>query len=242
MRIAVGSRLFAPSLVATLLLAAALAGLVALGLWQLRRADEKRALYAEFERGDAPAIALATVPGARAPARYARVAVEGRYLPERQFLLDNMTHAGQVGYRVLTPLAADDGGTVLVDRGWVPLGASRAQLPDVAVGGGERRISGRLDEPPRAGIALDAGDTRGWPRVLSYPSHAALEAAFGAPLYPRLVLLDADAADGFVREWRPGGFGPERHLGYALQWFALAATLLVGYVFASLKPAAGDAT
>jgi surfeit locus 1 family protein len=239
-RIAVGSRVFAPSPVATLLLGAALAGLVALGLWQLRRADEKRALWAAFERGDTPAVALATAPGAAVPPRYARVAVAGHYLPERQFLLDNMTHAGQVGYRVLTPLAADDGGTVLVDRGWVPLGASRAQLPDVAVGPEPRRVSGRLDDPPRAGIALDAGVTSGWPRVLSYPSHATLEAAYGAPLYPRIVLLDADAADGFVREWRPGGFGPERHLGYALQWFALAATLFIGYVFASLRPAAGD--
>ncbi|MBS0376202.1 MAG: SURF1 family protein [Proteobacteria bacterium] len=228
-----GSRRFAPRLVPTVAMLALGALCVALGQWQLGRAAEKRALAAEFARGDAAPVALPPVPDG---ARYARVAVSGRYLAARQFLLDNMTHEGQAGYRVLTPLESDGGTLVLVDRGWLPVGANRALLPPVAVGEAPRRVTGRLDRLPRAGIELAATAERGWPRRVSYPRLAELEAALGRPLYPAIVLLDPTAADGYVRDWQPPAPGPERHLGYALQWFAFAATLVACWFVVSLRP------
>ena len=92
------------------------------------------------------------------------------------------------------------------------------------------------DELPRAGISLAAAPEPGWPRRVSYPTHAALEAALGQPLYPGVLLLDPVAADGFRRDWQPAGMTPERHVGYAVQWFALSLTLLVLYVVVNLKP------
>jgi surfeit locus 1 family protein len=225
--VAPGPRLFAPRLVPTLLLAPALALLVWLGNWQLQRADEVRALEAAFASSDAPPVPL---PPAADAQRYRRVRVAGCYDPAHQFLLDNMTHGGAVGYRVLTPLVTDGGATVLVDRGWVPLGASRAQLPPLAVGADERTVTGRLDAPPRAGIAPPAGAAAGWPRVLNYPPLAAFASALDRPVYPQLVLLDATAPDGFVRDWHPTGLSADRHVGYAVQWYALALTLLILYV------------
>ena len=218
--------------VPTLLLVPALALLVWLGTWQVHRAESKRLQTAAFESAGS---VLPALPPAAAPARYSRVRLEGHYLPGRQVLLDNMTRAGRVGYRVLTPFATPEGITVLVDRGWVPLGTSRAQLPDVAVGGGARLVSGRLDELPRAGIDAPPGAGSGWPRVLNYPRLATLEAVLGTALYPRLVLLDPEGADGYVREWHPTGLSYERHLGYAVQWYALAATLVVLYLVVGLR-------
>jgi surfeit locus 1 family protein len=230
--IRVGSRVFAPRLVPTLVMLPLLALLVGLGTWQLERAAEKRALLVAFARG---AAAPAALPPAAAAARYTRVAVGGHYLSDRQFLLDNMTHDGRVGYRVLTPLERADGTLVLVDRGWLPGGPSRAQLPEVAVGDAPREVSGRLDELPRAGVRLVAPAEGGWPRRVSFPTHAELEAALGRPLYPRLLLLDAAVADGYLRDWRPPGMPPERHVGYAVQWYALALTLVVIWVIVNLK-------
>jgi surfeit locus 1 family protein len=233
-RLALGSRLFAPSLPATLLLLPALAVLLWAGNWQLERAAETRARLAAFDTaGTAPAALTSGVPS---PPRYARVSVSGHYRPEHQVLLDNMTHQGAVGYRVLTPFATDDGALLLVDRGWIALGTSRATLPAIAVDDAPRSLTGRLDALPRAGVSLPAVGSIGWPRVLNYPTQRELEAALGATLYPGLVLLDPDAAGGYVREWRPGDLPPERHLGYAVQWFALAVTLFIGYVVASLRP------
>jgi surfeit locus 1 family protein len=217
-------RAFAPRLVPTLVALPLLALLLWLGHWQTERADEMRAREAAFAAGDAPPVPLP--PGAGAP-RYLHVRLSGLYLPDRQFLLDNMTAGGRAGYRVLTPFVTDAGVAVLIDRGWVPLGASRAARPDVAVGGEPRALTGRLDALPRAGIEPPPGVGAGWPRVLNYPAPATLAAALGRPLYPWIVLLDPGVPDGYLRDWRPHDVSVGRHLAYAAQWYALAATLLV---------------
>ena len=75
--------------------------------------------------------------------------------------------------------------------------------------------------------------------MVGFPTLADLARASGLALYPQLVLLDPAERDGYLRDWRPGGLPPERHVGYALQWYALAATLLAGYVAVSLHKADG---
>ncbi len=231
LRVSLGSRVFAPTLVPTLLLLPALGLLLSLGHWQLDRAAEKRALVAAFARASETPIEL---PRSGEP-RYARIRVTGRYLADRQILLDNMTHAGTGGYRVLTPLMTTDGTVLLVDRGWVAAGPRRNELPDVHVAGDARELTGRLDELPAAGVTLGHEADTGWPQRLSFPDRARLEQLLGHPLYPKIVLLDPGAPDGYLRDWRPGGIPPERHLGYAVQWYALALTLLIIYVVVNLK-------
>ncbi len=213
-----------PSLVPALVAVPLVALLAWLGTWQLERAGEQRREAAEFAAGAAAPVAL---PAANLAPRFLHVRLEGHYLTARQVLLDNMTHEGRVGYRVLTPLRTARGDTVLVDRGWVPLGASRAALPEVAVGEAPRLVTGRLDELPRAGIELAGAADVAWPRVLNYPTWDALRATLGGAIYPRIVLLDASEPDGFVRDWRPTGLSSDRHVGYAVQWYALAVTLVV---------------
>ena len=206
--------------------------LIALGAWQLGRAEEKAALFEAFAAGAGPAAPLGDHPGGLGELpRYARVAATGRYRPDRQFLLDNMVEGQQAGFRVLTPLDLGDGRAVLVDRGWVPkaFGAGSG-LPDVGVGGEPRRVEGRLDRLPRPGIELAGAEGTGWPRVVQFPAADELSRWAGLDLVPGVILLDPEAPDGFVRNWRPSDFGPERHIGYAVQWFALAGTLVVLYL------------
>ena len=235
LRLTIGSRVFAPRLWPTLLLVPVLGLLVGLGQWQLHRANEKRSLQAAFARGAETPVALPAVP--TEAMRYVRVRAEGRYSGERQFLLDNITHEGVAGYRVVTPFEIDGGVLLLVDRGWIPVGTDRAQLPNVRVGERVRVVTGRLDLPPQAGMRLSAAAESGWPRRMSFPRLDALAQTLNRPLYPRLLLLDPGQPDGYVRDWQPGGMPPERHLGYAVQWFALALTLLVSFFVVNLRPA-----
>ncbi|HVJ31130.1 MAG TPA: SURF1 family protein, partial [Gammaproteobacteria bacterium] len=125
-----------------------------LGAWQLRRAETSRATFAQFADG-AEDGALASLPRELDDElRFRRVEVDGEYVAAPQFLLDNMLHEGAAGYQVLTALRVP--GTderVLVNRGWVPAG-ERAVLPHVAVGGGARTVTGRLEHLPRPGMRL----------------------------------------------------------------------------------------
>lgn len=240
MSLRIGSRVFAPRAVSVALAGLGLAAFVSLGYWQLGRAREKQALFDSFMAGSQDTVD-ATGLGFDELARYQHVRLRGSYDATRQILLDNMPSvAGRPGYRVLTPLARADGhGWILVDRGWVPLGATREDLPDVAVGVREREVSGILDVLPipglRVGPAASPG-AGGWPRVLLFPTEADVESALGVNVESRIVLLDAGAPDGFERKWRPSlGFGPERHLGYAIQWFAFALVTVVLFVALNLR-------
>lgn len=242
MRLQVGSRSFAPRPWALALALGVAAGCVALGCWQLDRYREKRALIEAFERGESRTVPLPAGPVDALP-RYQRVSAGGSYEPARQILLDNMPSAtGQPGYRVLTPFRRADGGgaLLLVDRGWVPLGPDRSRRPPVAVDSGPRTVTGRLDGLPVPGVRIGearAADATGWPLVLNFPIVADLEAALGQSVERRIVLLDPAEPDGYERVWRPSlGFPPERHLGYAIQWFVLALVVAVAFVATSLQP------
>jgi surfeit locus 1 family protein len=234
----IAHRTFAPRLWSTLLALALFALLIALGRWQLTRAAEKRALFAEFAAGSDATLSLANT-GSDGLLRYQHVVAAGRFESDHQFLLDNMTHAERAGFRVLTPFALDDGRTVLVDRGWIPLGRTRTDWPPLDVATDAREVRGRIDELPVPGIRLSGPATEktvtAWPRLMNYPERAELEAALGTKVYPRILLLDKDQEDGFLRDWAPPGFPPERHVGYAIQWFAMALTLAVLYLILNLR-------
>jgi surfeit locus 1 family protein len=219
----------------TLLTLAAVLLFIDLGRWQWHRAEQKRELMQEFRAGAAAAAALGGRATEALP-RYTQVRVRGRYDGAHQFLLDNISHDGRPGYEVLTPLRLDDGRTLIVNRGWLPLTASRAQLPDVRIDFDAMLTpAGRLDNLPVAGIALGhvapAKDAP-WPRLSSFPTMADLATALGVPLEARTLLLNADEPLGYLRDWQPPGFGPERHLSYAIQWwgFAALAVGLYGYM------------
>jgi surfeit locus 1 family protein len=240
MSLRIGNRSFAPRAWAVLLTAVLLAVCVSAGWWQVGRAREKQAMIDSFARGTQTSVVLTGVGVDELP-RYQHISAQGRYDSGRQVLLDNMpSSTGQPGYRVLTPFRRGTGDKVLlVDRGWVPLGVSREQLPVVFVDSQERTVAGRLDQLPVPGIrvgAAQAPDASGWPRLLNFPTQADVEVVLGEPVESRIVLLDASNPDGYQRVWRPSvGFGPERHLGYAIQWFALAIAVVVIFIALSLK-------
>ena len=244
MRLRVANRVFEPRAWALLATVLAVAAFVSLGSWQLGRAGEKRARIASFEHGARTSVALGADGSVDDLPRYQHVTADGRYDAAHQVLVDNMpSRAGRPGFRVLTPLVRPGAERLLlVDRGWVPLGATREQLPAIDVGAEPRAVAGRLDDLPQPGVRVGAAGVTGaerWPRVLNFPREADFEQVFGRPVEARIVLLDSDAPDGYERAWRPAmGFGPERHLGYAIQWFALATTVCVVFVALSLRPAA----
>lgn len=230
---------FRPGWLPTLVTLPLLAFLVGLGLWQLDRAEQKRSLLDQWqERREAPPKALASVLAGEAE-RFTRVAVRGRYDGEHQFLLDNRIRESRPGFHVLTPLKLANGdGAILVNRGWVPMGQGRSDLPELPVPEGPVRIVGGLAPPPQTGMRMGAADPggQGWPKIVQHMDPQRVSGQLGYPVPAQVVRLDPGAPGGFEREWgAPVPFGPQRHLGYAVQWFALAVTLLVIYMAVNTK-------
>jgi surfeit locus 1 family protein len=236
MRIA--NRNFAPTLFAVVLTIAAVALFVRLAFWQLHRAAEKDALQAQYAAGQRSVVEL-TAANSAGLAQYQRVSARGHYDSAHQILLDSMPSAmGQPGYRVVTPFELEQGGWVLVDRGWHRPGATRSDIPNVTVGEDTRAISGQLSVLPRPGVRLAGSGSSGndWPRVMNYPEQATVEQALARKVLPGLVLLDGDQPDGYERVWQARtDMGSERHLSYAVQWFGFAIAAIVLFVVMGLR-------
>ena len=198
----------------------------------------RQAEWSHFASGADKAVALGST-GVDSVPRFQRVTVTGRFDVEHQFLLDNRTHDGNVGYEVLTPLERPSGQVVMIDRGWVPFTGRRAILPNVALEAtGPVTVTGRADNLPSAGLAAGRAAppvNGGWPKVTSYPTMGELSAALGRPLEPRIVLLDPKEPQGYVRDWHPPGIQPLRHWSYAIQWWCFAAVTIVFWVVISRR-------
>jgi cytochrome oxidase assembly protein ShyY1 len=231
---------FHPSLASTLVVLLLLPLLLTLGFWQLDRGQQKAKLQTAFaEQFSQLPVTLAEVNFTDSAKSYRRVIVSGHYDSAHHVLLDNQVRNGQPGYHVLTPLRLSSGSAILINRGWIALGESRQVLPALAAPTEPVTVTGWLAQPAQPGLKLgDAtGSDRRWPRVVPYVDYERLAAVLAYPLQPAVVLLEPEAPSGYERDWQPrfGGFGPERHQGYAVQWFSLAVALVILYITANLR-------
>lgn len=238
MGIRIGARIFAPSLLMTVLTVLASAAFVSLGFWQWTKGNLRQAEAREFARGTEQAVPLGS-RGLGDVARFQRVKISGTYDPSRQFLLDNRTHLGRPGYEVLTPLEREAGPAILVDRGWVPFTGFRDRLPNLSFTAPPSvEVIGRVAELPSEGLASgrappDAGTP--WPKVTAYPHAAELSAALGEPVEPRILLLDAGEPNGYVRDWQPPGMPAIRHWSYAVQWWGFAVLAVALWLILGMR-------
>ncbi|MCF7964510.1 MAG: SURF1 family protein [Methylobacter tundripaludum] len=215
--------------------------LIGLGMWQLDRSEQKRALLELQEQAGATET-LHLSEGIENNAdtlRYRQVEVTGRYDVAHQFLIDNQISGGKAGYFVLTPFVLiGEAKAVLVNRGWIPLSHDRSVLPDLQINQAQAIIAGRINHFPSVGIKLAGAEipTEGWPSVVQVVDSHVLAKKLGYSLPPFQIELAKDLPDGFKREWQtPAIMQPEQHTAYAIQWFALALTLTILFIWYSFK-------
>ena len=207
--------------------------LLNLGHWQLQRADEKQALILAKQRHQqaAPLVFNQTQPD-RLMDRFRPAVAIGHYIPGQQWLLDNRLFQGRPGYHVFSLFQLEGAGRILVNRGWISVGASRQIIPDLPLPAGMLRLSGRLDTPASVGVMMGTltWDDAAGIRVVPYLDIAAIAAAQGLQLPPLTLVTDADQAGVLQHDWTAiETLSPEKHWGYAAQWFALACALFIIY-------------
>lgn len=223
----------------SLLVAALLPLLVSLGFWQLRREDEKLALQATYNsRQTEVPVTLSTLDLSQ-DQQYRQVFVQGRFDDAHTFLLDNRIWQGKVGYEVVVPLLTNDGTVVLVNRGWIAQGASRENLPAIAAVPAEVSLRGSVYQPVGDTLVLGADtEAQGWPKVVQTlePQRMAVLAGYdGEKVFPYSVRVAEGAPGALIRYWPVITTTPEKHRGYAVQWFLMAAAVIALYLFYSTK-------
>ena len=224
-------RRFRPGVVPTLIVLVLLAGLISLGCWQLTRAQQKGDLLAAYaERSVQAPVGVDRLLQLQDPA-YRRVRLHGHFDGEHSLLLDNRMREGRAGVELLQPFHDEPSDQwLLVNRGWLP-------WPD-------RREPVHFDTPSDL-MTLDAWayvtpgsvfqlrpDAVGgqWPHLLTAIDAAQLWQRLQRVGFSHEVRLEAGPASYRV-DWPVTAMGPEKHLGYAVQWFALALALTLLYLY-----------
>jgi len=239
MEIAVGKIKF--SLLALLVYLSLTVLLISLGFWQMGRADEKRIfLQKQAQSAEQDIVKLELlIELDLEKIRYRKVNVTGHFDQDHQFLIDNQIVNGRAGYFVMTPFKIDNSNTaVLVNRGWVELNKDRRILPDLPITNLKTSISARINHFPVVGIRLDGAEipTESWPSVVQVVDSEVLSNKLGYSLLSYQLELAADMKDGYIREWKKNTIiSPEKHIAYAVQWFGLAFTLTVLFLWFSSK-------
>lgn len=213
---------------------------VSLGNWQLRRADEKLALQAAWDRAEqaAPLPVAGTDLAVVASQLPRRVRLRGRYLTGHDVWLDNRQMDGQTGLLLITPLRLADGGVVLVNRGFARRDPrDRTRLPAVARPDEEVTIEGlAVAQTSRVlQIGENAPAGTGQPAVWQNLDFDAFERASGLTVAHWVVQQTSGADDGLLRHWPRLAAGVDKHHGYALQWFALAALITALTLFFGVR-------
>jgi cytochrome oxidase assembly protein ShyY1 len=216
-------------LLPTLLAVAVVAAALSLGQWQLRRADEKRAMQAQVDAAASAApVSIAPAPVDPATVDGRRVVVRGHWVAQRTIFIDNRTYKGVAGFHVVTPVKIEGSQLhVLVMRGWVARDPrDRLRLPEPDTPSGLVEIQGLAQARIPQVLELQAApmpgpDERIWQNL----DYGRFERWSGLRLQPVLIRQSPDSpeSDGLVRDWPVAGVDVDKHLGYAFQWFLLAA-------------------
>lgn len=214
-------------------------GLIKLGLWQHTRAIEKELRLERIaslqKKGHLSSNTVAQLLDNNEDINDLPVALSGHFDSERVFLLDNQVNQGKQGYRVLQTFQSDLG-LVLVNLGWIQAPKLRTELPDFQAVSGFHQIKANI-RIIEQGIVLQTQnyDSVSWPLRVQQIELDKFSQIIGQKLLPFVLYLDTKEDIGFVKQWQPIVMPPQKHRGYSVQWFSLAAAWLLLMFSASVR-------
>ncbi|MGH8744763.1 MAG: SURF1 family protein [Burkholderiales bacterium] len=225
---------FKPKFLSSIAAAAMFVLALGLGNWQLNRVAEKLRLQQRMDE-------LAKQPPLRLPAsevnaedyQYRPVEVEGHFDGSHTIYIDNRIYRGVPGYRVITPLQIGNSARyVLIERGWLPRGSTR-RAPQVPTPENNLIINGLAIIPSTRVFELSKHTVEGnvWQNLVMERYRNTVPLA----IQPVVIEQRNDTGDGLIRDWEKPDVGINMHRGYAFQWFALAAAVVILYVVVNVK-------
>lgn len=213
-------------------------GLIKLGFWQTSRAIEKEQRLERIESlTSLTPLTLPEVAHFEQDINDLPIVLEGFFNNNTQFLLDNQTHKGQLGYRVLQVLSdRHNQQHVLVNLGWVKGSIDRKKIPKLTPIEHQVKIRGHIRVIEK-GIVLAQQNYQNvqWPMRIQQIELDKISQLINQKLLPFVVFLDKTEVIGYEKNWQPIVMRPAKHRGYALQWFTLAIAWLSLMLWASYK-------
>lgn len=207
------------------------AAMLALGTWQVQRLEWKTALIERVEsRMAAKPVPLPEKLADPAAWEFRRVTMAGHFLFDREILVGPRTHEGKPGQHMYVPFRRASGGTVFVNRGWIPSDAKKEAFRPAGI----VQVEGIVRLPERNMFTPENDATGGawyWPDIPAMAQNAKLQDA-------ATVIVEAAGGKAGVyplAETRAANIRND-HRQYAIFWFGMAFVMMAVYILASLGP------
>lgn len=204
----------------------------ALGFWQLHRLSWKTELIERLEtRLNAEPVPLAEHRNDDpAGAEFLKVSFSGRFLYEKEMYFGQY-HSGTWGYQLITPMALDDGGHVLVNRGWIPSEMRDPAKRPESVADAHLSLTGiiRKPSPPRFFTPENDAMANYW----FWYDLKAMDAYAGVSTLPFVLeVMNHHTEGGWPLTAKKEYKLRNDHFHYALTWFALAISgMVIGVLY-----------
>lgn len=229
----------------TMLVAIFLPTMISLGFWQLRRADEHRALIqsAEERRKQKPIpfeqlrmadLVKDVANGQMTSWQFLPVTLRGRWSNE-VFLFENQMDGGRNGYQIIGVMVLADGARILVNRGWILAPPLRSKLPDYPPVASDIEEAGELYVTPHILSDEPVFAEPGWPRRIGAVHLSGLEKEMGSDVLPVMVRLHEGSPSALTAHWPVVNIAPEKNIAYAIQWFGMSFALVACYLAFSFR-------
>ena len=218
--------------------------LIKLGFWQIGRALEKeqrQERISELSQQDALSLTqVLALNGLQDGINDLPIQLDGEFVDDRIFLLDNQPDKGRFGYRVYQIIESNKH-AVLVNLGWVLGSIDRNVLPEITAITGQHLITGHVREI-EIGIQLQEQNLVNptWPLRVQQIEIDKFSQLIDKKLLPFVVYLDKKESVGYKKNWQPIVMPPEKHRAYAFQWFSLAIAWLSLMIWAAIKTSKSD--
>jgi cytochrome oxidase assembly protein ShyY1 len=233
------SNISLPWLIFTLVI---FSGLLKLGVWQSSRALEKEQrldrMVSLQQQNSLSLPKVLALKKSNTQINYINdfpVTVEGKFLPDIVFLLDNQVNKNSLGYRVYQ-VAQSGEHAILVNLGWIQGSINRQEIPIVTALVGQFQFEGHIRFIDQ-GIMLTEQkfESNQWPLRVQQIELDKFSTLIGLQLLPFVVYLDENEPLGFEKNWKPIVMPPEKHRAYAFQWYSLAVAWLSLMIWASYR-------
>lgn len=199
--------------------------LVKLGFWQLSRAELAHNRMIQFQKTAQTTQALSTSHASTDAGQW--VEAQGEVFPEYALLLDNQTLEGHVGYKWLVPFYASRVDLwVLLDLGFISA-SGREMLPSLPQIERHQQIQGQIYAVSKNPLNHELKGESGFPKRIQAIDMTALRAVLHQPLVDYILRLDKIGKLNLASLYKPSQIPYTKHLGYAVQWFAMAGVFLI---------------
>ena len=203
-----------------------------LGIWQIHRGDQKKHIQTIFsQRSLSTPINLNKKDGLKFEKNYFSAVMQGYFDNEHTFLLENQIYLHRVGYEIFTPFVLSTGGKpILVNRGWIPQGRDRNQLPKIPRFDSLITLDGLIVFPSKTFSFTSMNETT-WPKRIQTINPVFLKKN---NFQPFILVIKHKSTYSFTPHWQPIVLPANRHYAYAFQWFGLSLTLIIAYFLTHL--------